>query len=287
MASVRGAVLFVLVSAAEAGGQNGVPVGQVEETCAFGADAPVCGSSRGINLLQHATVSERTVIGMSMMSDIDGSEPLTATLDDAAFVQAADDSKHRGMSAELAEDTEDVLGELRIESLGPTPEEWVKWHNIYRCMHGAPAVTWNKAVAKSAHDYTWRLTQMKHSKSYDVPPPAGPAGENIYWTSGSATAEAAVEAWYSEVNNCIPSPTKFTDGCGKGNGVTGHFTAMIWNTVKEIGCSLNSGGKIALCRYKAGDSLSLDTPNMNRAAGNYVNHVLPKMMSKSDCEKHV
>lgn len=163
-------------------------------------------------------------------------------------------------------------------------EELLVAHNTRRCQHGAAPLAWSEPVAADAEAYTGPLTQMAHSDCYSVPPPAGPAGENIYWTSASAQGANAVEAWYSEVNNCIPSPEAFTDGCRQGNGVTGHFTAMIWTGVRELGCAFSNDGHIVLCRYKANDQLDNDTPNMNGGSGNYIPHVLPLSRSASECD---
>jgi pathogenesis-related protein 1 len=159
-------------------------------------------------------------------------------------------------------------------------------HNLYRCMHGVAAVKWNDDVAASAEQYIAPMTDMVHSQSYNIPPPAGPAGENLAWSSAGLGAADAVAMWYDEVNNCKKGPTHFTDGCADdSNGVTGHFTALIWEGVKEIGCAFSdsTAPTVVICRYKAGDSLSLDTPNMNHP-DNYPNHVHPQMKEEGECE---
>lgn len=170
----------------------------------------------------------------------------------------------------------------------PTDEEalqWVRFHNIARCMHGSPPVEWDDAVAFSAHEYIHFMTQMVHSDSFGLAPPAGPAGENLYMSTAHATPELAVNAWYEEAYKCKGGAADFTDGCAEGVGgaVTGHFTAMIWSTVASIGCATNQAGTIAICRYKAGDTLTTDVPNMNKDSGNYVGHVLPKSTPASEC----
>ena len=75
---------------------------------------------------------------------------------------------------------------------------------------------------------------------------------------GQATGTAATDAWYSEVSNW-----KYDPGDGTGNaGTTGHFSAMVWKGAKKLGCGNFASTKIWVCRYKAGDTLSADTPNM-------------------------
>merc|ERR1719181_2135922 len=127
---------------------------------------------------------------------------------------------------------------------------------------------------------------MRHAPSYDIPPPAGPCGENLAWSSVPLSAASAVEMWYSEVDDCAGGPN-FMDGCpnGIGGAAVGHFTAMIWAGVQEIGCAFSNSNSptLIICRYKAGDSLSMDTPNMNKPA-NYPNHVFPATVSEESCE---
>jgi len=167
-------------------------------------------------------------------------------------------------------------------------EEFVKETNKFRCMHGVDPVVWSDAMAADAENYIAGMTTMKHSNSYGLQPPAGPAGENLYWTShGSADSGGdAVSAWYSEVNDCKGGPSGFTDGCADGGGkATGHFTALVWKGVKEIGCAFSDSVQpmLVICRYKAGDTLSLDTPNMNKAAGWYKNMVFPRSKTEAQC----
>merc|ERR1719161_42508 len=122
-------------------------------------------------------------------------------------------------------------------------------------------------------------SQMKHSNSYGVPPPAGPAGENLAWGSYLLSPEQATKMWYDEVNNCGSFP-----GCKSGSrGVTGHFTALIWDGVKEIGCHANVHG-LRACQYRGGDSKDCTTPNMG---GHYETNVFKPVFSKAECEKRV
>jgi len=162
-------------------------------------------------------------------------------------------------------------------------------HNVFRCMHGVPPLRWNADVAADAESWIADKKTMIHSNSYAIPPPAGPAGENLYYTSWwRPTAKKVVEKWYYEANYCkTGSATNFKDGCAeaKTGKATGHFTAMIWKGATELGCAWSDSSRpyLAICRYKAGDSLSNDTPNMNKASGNYVKHVLVKTKTANEC----
>lgn len=122
---------------------------------------------------------------------------------------------------------------------------------------------------------------MTHSKSYNVEPPAGPAAENLAMNMPTRDPAGMVAAWYNEIKDCGPFP-----GCATGaQGVVGHFTTMIWKGAKELGCAtVPQGGEwYYICRYKAGDKLSSDTPNMNFPQG-YSANVPAKTRSEAECQ---
>lgn len=57
----------------------------------------------------------------------------------------------------------------------------------------------------------------------------------------------------------------------------GHFTVLVWKGVKELGCGCikaTDNSFMYICRYKSGDTVGNDTPNMNMP-DNYPSHVLP------------
>jgi len=154
------------------------------------------------------------------------------------------------------------------------PSVWLKAHNVYRCMNGAPPVTWSAAAASSAQTYVNSITTLVHSNSYSESPPAGPAGENL--AKGYQSIEASAAGWYSEVSCCATLP-----GCNNGTCATGHFTAMVWLGVREIGCASNSmSSRIDICRYRSGDTLGPNTANM---AGYYTQNVMPATVSAQTC----
>jgi hypothetical protein len=85
--------------------------------------------------------------------------------------------------------------------------------------------------------------------------------------------------WYDEIKDCGPFP-----GCKDGKrGVTGHFTAMIWDGIKELGCYANPHG-IRACQYKGGDSLGCSSANM---VNNYKKNVFKAVHSMDHCKREV
>lgn len=150
----------------------------------------------------------------------------------------------------------------------PSSSVWVDLTNAKRGLHGACPLTWSQDMADGMKDWVDGLTTgMVHSDSYHLPPPQGPAGENLAQSSGRITPETSVSMWYNEEHDCASLP-----GCQEGvNGaVVGHFTALVWKGAREMGCAISDNGNFAGCRYRAGDTLSGDTPNMR---GHYVENV--------------
>lgn len=159
-------------------------------------------------------------------------------------------------------------------------EEVLHEHNLYRCMHGAAAVTWNSTVATGASSFGDELgdtTSLFHASpsTYQQQPPTG---ENLAYESGSLKIADSVGRWYQEVEDCQSLP-----GCqfGIGGKATGHFTAMVWKGVQSIGCGLNPSGNILVCRYWSGNSLSLSTANMQ---GGYVTQVGVRQETEAQCQ---
>jgi len=165
---------------------------------------------------------------------------------------------------ELQNAYRDITGEAFVEtgSSGGSEagaEEWVSLVNAKRAAHGACPVAWAQPLADGIKEWVDGLTSLRHSNSYYIPPPGGPAGENLAWASNGISAERAVEMWYGEVNDCPSLPGCQVPLPGK---VTGHFTLLVWKGGKTLGCAISADGNHAGCRMKAGDRLSADTPNM-------------------------
>jgi len=122
---------------------------------------------------------------------------------------------------------------------GPDPEAsaWLQIHNYFRCIHNTQPIEWDKDVAEGSAEWAQR-GQMSHSKSYKIPAPRGPSGENL--AAGQKDIEAAVTAWYDESPERGPS-------CG------GHCTALLWKKSKGLGCSKkntwNGNRPMYVCRY--------------------------------------
>lgn len=138
-------------------------------------------------------------------------------------------------------------------------------HNGYRACHGAGQVTWNQMVADSAQAWVDQLVSsntMYHAPAgslhhtWDVP-----AGENLAMgTKGHVNMDVAMQMWYDEWKDCASLP-----GCtASTGGAVGHFTALVWKGVTQIGCGKGETAQktFIACRYWSGPSLTHATANM-------------------------
>ncbi|XP_050965402.1 uncharacterized protein glipr2 [Labeo rohita] len=112
--------------------------------------------------------------------------------------------------------------------------EFLQTHNAYRKQHGAPPLTINKNLCRSAQEWAEHLLSIRtlmHSN--------GEYGENVYYAWSSAnkklTGHEAVESWYSEIKDYNFSRPGFTSK-------TGHFTQVVWKDTKEVGVGVATDG---------------------------------------------
>ena len=147
--------------------------------------------------------------------------------------------------------------------------------NFYRYLHQAPPVQLDddlNVIAQAHSDYMASTMNWGHSQEATN----GLYGENIYMMgAGPAPIQYnlnAVESWYDEVHNY-----NFTDGTSTNGGMIGHFTAMMWDDVEEIGLGYSAfkipyNEQIDIVYVYVTLNLS-PTPNI---LGTYPDHVHPQ-----------
>jgi uncharacterized protein YkwD len=106
-----------------------------------------------------------------------------------------------------------------------------------------PHLTWSSEVAATAQAYANQCVFQHSGGSY---------GENLYATTGSATAQDVVGSWVGESASYDYATNSCTATCG-------HYTQVVWASSKNLGCgvancSANSpfgGGdwQIWVCNY--------------------------------------
>ncbi|KAI4875777.1 hypothetical protein NFI96_024292 [Prochilodus magdalenae] len=128
---------------------------------------------------------------------------------------------------------------------------FLQTHNTYRKQHGAPPLTINQDLCRSAQAWAEHLLSIKKLKHSQAE-----YGENLYyaWSSGPKTLTGkrtvvyllsyesvpltgceAVDSWYSEIKDYNFKKPGFTSG-------TGHFTQVVWKDTKEVGYGVATDG---------------------------------------------
>lgn len=117
-------------------------------------------------------------------------------------------------------------------------------HNFYRAKVGAPNIKWSNELAMYAQKWANKLAAtcaLQHS--------AGKYGENIYWTSGTATTAQVIDYWAEEekyFNHNNPVYQK-----GK-SAKSGHYSQVIWAKSTHVGMGVancKNGGQIWVASY--------------------------------------
>lgn len=141
----------------------------------------------------------------------------------------------------------------------------VAQHNAFRCLHGAPPMTYDATMASTAQNWadqlkTFKNCQMIHNKcdananmGLSMTEPC-PWGENI--AAGPSPAffdqfpSKAVDAWYDEISNYkVDGPNrKIVDDPAMH---VGHFTQVVWKDSTKMGCGAAQCGasSIIVCHY--------------------------------------
>ena len=128
-----------------------------------------------------------------------------------------------------------------IPSRTPISREFVDAHNIVRSRVGTAPLTWSDRLAGVAQEWANRLMangQFVHSHNPNY-------GENLYEISGgAATPNLVVKAFADEVSD-------YDYRSNTCRGVCGHYTQVVWNDTKEVGCAVARGGRreVWVCEY--------------------------------------
>ena len=118
-------------------------------------------------------------------------------------------------------------------------------HNYHRGRHRVDDLKRNSEIEAIAQGYAEQLAPT-HSINHSTNKYKGESlGENLYMSSGSGiSGEAATNSWYSEIEN-------YDFSTHSSNGMTGHFTQLVWKETKEIGCGAACDGSFCcvVCNY--------------------------------------
>uniref|UniRef100_A0A1A8UTJ6 Golgi-associated plant pathogenesis-related protein 1 n=1 Tax=Nothobranchius furzeri TaxID=105023 RepID=A0A1A8UTJ6_NOTFU len=123
-------------------------------------------------------------------------------------------------------------------------EELLQSHNEYRRKHQAPPLKLSSKLSREAARYADSLSRtriLKHSEESS----RGSCGENLAWASYDQSGKDVADRWYDEVKKYNFSRPGFSSG-------TGHFTAMVWKSSKQLGVGkaiASDGSSFVVARY--------------------------------------
>ena len=137
-------------------------------------------------------------------------------------------------------------------------------HNAVRHMVDTPTplpdLVWDDGLAATARAWVAMCRDSEAPTGLiDHNPGRGTnVGENVFGSSGTATAQGAVSSWAAEKANY----TYATNSC---NGVCGHYTQIVWRATTKVGCAvatcagLQFGGTL-VCDYSPAGNFSGQKP---------------------------
>jgi hypothetical protein len=147
------------------------------------------------------------------------------------------------------------------------------YHNEIRAMvdttgiaGGAlPPLSWDDSLAATAAAWVAKCTDtdgnglVDHNEGRSTGHPWY-VGENIYASSGTATAHDAVFAWADEVAHFHYD----TNSCDT-NQACGHYTQVVWRASEKVGCAIGTCAGLAfkstiVCDYGPGGNFNNQKP---------------------------
>jgi pathogenesis-related protein 1 len=114
-------------------------------------------------------------------------------------------------------------------------------HNAVRARLKLPALRWSAHLADVARDWANHLIATGDFSHR----PSNTFGENLYAVTGAYASTAQVFAAWAEEGRGYDVRT---NSC---RGVCGHFTQIVWQSTRSVGCAAVSGGgrQVWVCDY--------------------------------------
>jgi len=134
-------------------------------------------------------------------------------------------------------------------------EKGVQAHNFYRCLAGVEPLVWDDFIADVAQK--WANKGIFQHSPYEEHrySDGGEMGENLASSHGSLASMTAF--WYEEI--AYTNPYGQATSAMEGNEVLGHYTGLIWRSVRRIGCGYNPRGghqlPLTVCQYYPGGNV--------------------------------
>ncbi|MDQ6962674.1 MAG: CAP domain-containing protein [Mariprofundaceae bacterium] len=147
--------------------------------------------------------------------------------------------------------TVDAVAPSQPTSLSPEMEQVLREHARLRAKVGVEPLQWSKPLA--AYAQAWADQLARKGCAFKHRPRSGAwaqqHGENIFsGTQGYYTPESGVKSWADEKSLYNHGPFgQITQG-----GVVGHYTQIVWENSKRLGCGVSQcgGNMIMVCNYE-------------------------------------
>jgi hypothetical protein len=164
-------------------------------------------------------------------------------------------------------------------AISPEMQQVLDKHNVYRCMHGVPLLTWDDAVAANAQ--AWADNGVyEHSSNEQRVINGEQCGENLAWGYPQYSGTESTVAWYDEI--------KYTDPCGTATSMQdshpageaiGHYTQVVWRGSTKLGC----GKGRSTVNANSGDFWVCQYCTAGNYAGQFEQNVNAPIKSWSEC----
>lgn len=153
-------------------------------------------------------------------------------------------------------------------------------HNIYRCMHGVPLLTWDEDIARNAQKWADNGVWDHSSKESRVVN-GERCGENLAWEYPTRSGKASTVSWYSEIEFTDPYGTadSMSDSKPAGEAI-GHYTQVVWSTSLRLGC----GSGRATVSGKEGDFWVCQYGPAGNFGGQFSDKVKPPVKTADECK---
>jgi len=160
-------------------------------------------------------------------------------------------------------------------------QEVLDMHNLYRCMHNVPPMTWDSAIAANAQAWAEAGHYGHSPDSARTLPNIGQLGENLAWGYPSRSGTDSVEGWYAEESYTDGTPVDCDDkNADAGDEAICHYTQVVWKSSTKLGCGK---GKATVSTYEDGDFWVCQYGPAGNYEGQFTANVLAPAKTAAQC----
>lgn len=168
--------------------------------------------------------------------------------------------------------------------LSAEAQEVLDIHNLYRCMHGVPLMTWDSAIAANAQTWADNGHYGHSSTAFRTLPGIGGTGENLAWGYPTRSGKDSVQAWYDEIIFTDGTPGSCTDkNSDAGNEAICHYTQVVWKSSTKLGCGKGKANVVNGQNSYNGDFWVCHYGPPGNYGGQFTSNVLAPAKTAAEC----